>query len=171
MALAFRFLSVAPVVRKLDGRLVARSSVKGLLLNLGARWCRVVVDPREQCVTVHRRLGWVYGHTRHIPFKRILAVTYGYHNESWSHMWSWAHDSFDVFTVGLRVAAQGQRPDDVHLFHFFGEGTFVNDGPLPDWWYWSEYLTDLAGTQDSESRRFVDLLSKMTGAPVDTTSA
>jgi hypothetical protein len=54
----------------------------------------------------------------------------------------------------------------VHLFHFYGEGTFVNNSPFPDWCYWEEYLLDMSGTQESESRTFVDLLQKMLNVPV-----
>ncbi len=56
---------------------------------------------------------------------------------------------------------------DVHLFSFYGEGEFENVGPLPDWLYWQEYLFDLSGTQTQESRAYVELLSRMTGASVE----
>ena len=41
-----------------------------------------------------------------------------------------------------------------------------NEGPFPDWFYWQEYVFDLTGTQVSESRLFVELLSEMIRAPV-----
>ena len=42
----------------------------------------------------------------------------------------------------------------------------ADNGPLPDWLYWNEYTFDLSGSQDKESRMFVDLLSKMIGVTV-----
>ncbi len=41
-----------------------------------------------------------------------------------------------------------------------------NDGPWPDWLYWNDYLFDLSGTQERESKAFVELLSKMIGVSV-----
>ncbi len=53
-----------------------------------------------------------------------------------------------------------------NMFNFSGEGTFANHGPWPDWIYWDEFAFDLSGSQESESRTFVDLLSKMLRVPV-----
>ena len=55
---------------------------------------------------------------------------------------------------------------EVGLFSFFGDGAFVNDGPFPDWCYWSEFAFDMMGAQGKQSRLFVDLLSKMLGVEV-----
>jgi hypothetical protein len=65
--------------------------------------------------------------------------------------------------VGLRL----QDDKFIHLFFFFGDGTFTNDGPLPDWLYWDDYLFDFTGTQEKESRGFVELLRKMIGVHVE----
>jgi hypothetical protein len=35
-----------------------------------------------------------------------------------------------------------------------------------DWCCWDEYRVDLSGTQESESRMFVDLLQKIFNVPV-----
>jgi hypothetical protein len=68
--------------------------------------------------------------------------------------------------VGLRL----HNLDELHLFFFYGDGTFSNDGPLPDWFYWKDYLFDLSGAQEKESRLFVDLPSKMMKVPVEPAS-
>ena len=51
------------------------------------------------------------------------------------------------------------------LFNFIGEGTFANNG-LSDWLYWEQFTFDIGGSQERESRVFVDVLSKMIGASV-----
>jgi hypothetical protein len=55
----------------------------------------------------------------------------------------------------------------VHLFSFFGDGTFTKDSPLPDWCYWDDFLFDVSGTQEQESRAFAEVLSKMVKAPIE----
>ena len=72
-------------------------------------------------------------------------------------MWAWAHDSFDQFSVGLRL----YNGEDVHLFHFLGDGTFTNNSPFPDWMCWDDYLFDMSGAQEGQSRALVELLCKM----------
>ena len=72
------------------------------------------------------------------------------------------HDSVDLFSVGLRLLSG----EELHLFYFYGDGTFSNDGPWPDWLYWEDYVYDMSGTQERESRAYVDLLAKMIGVPV-----
>ena len=72
------------------------------------------------------------------------------------------NDSFDWFTVGLRLADDSE----LQLFNFIGDGTFSNNGPFPDWLYWDEFAFDLSGSQEKESRVFVDLLCKMIGVRV-----
>ncbi|MHB1037535.1 MAG: hypothetical protein ACYC35_26005 [Pirellulales bacterium] len=76
---------------------------------------------------------------------------------------SFAHDGLDLFTVGLRLHDDREVP----LFRFFGDGEFTNEGIYPDWCYWRDYLFDLSGAQQKESRLFVDLLSKMIGVSVE----
>jgi hypothetical protein len=93
----------------------------------------------------------------------IDAVTYGYEDIFSEQEWfAFAHDSFDWFTVGLRLRGGVQK----HLFHFIGEGTFSSHGPWPEWVYWGDYALDLSGSQEKESRAFVEVLSKLVGVPV-----
>ena len=163
MAFYSGLFSLCPRVAKLDGRLVASTPYRSRLLTLGLFYRQVIVDPKEQVVRLHRRHGWLFAHDWHIPFGAIQAVTYGY--EDWNPFASFqlARDSVDWFTVGLKLKNQTQH----HLFSFVGDGTFQNDGRLPDWLYWDEYLTDVSGTQENESQVFAELLSKMIGVPLD----
>jgi len=78
-----------------------------------------------------------------------------------------AHDTKEAFRVGLRLTDFRE----VHLFWFYGDGPFTNYGPFPDWLYWQEYLLDLRGTQETESRLFAEALSRMSGAPVEPPSS
>jgi len=155
-------LSFCPRVRKVKGTLVARTNLQLRILTLGLMNRKVRVDPKKEEVTISRRLFWFYPRRRRISFKRIAAVTYGYQDWSPDAYWSWAHDSVDLFSVGLRL----HGGDEVHLFHFYGDGTFQNDGPLPDWWYWDDFLFDFSGTQERESKLFVNALSKIIGVEV-----
>ena len=59
----------------------------------------------------------------------------------------------------------------MRLFWFYGDGPFTNYGPFPDWLYWQEYLFDLRGTQETESRLYAEMLSRLTGAPVEPPSS
>jgi hypothetical protein len=163
MAFELRLLSLCPRIRKRGGQLVAATAWSLRLLALGLFWREVVADPKHETVSVRRHFLWFFRRGRRIPFRSVGAVTYGYHDESPFASWSWTHDSVDLFSVGLRL----QSGRDVHLFHFFGDGTFTNDSPLPDWFYWEEYATDLSGTQERESRAFVDVLAAMIGVPVE----
>jgi hypothetical protein len=156
--------SVGPRVGKESGRLVARPAWRFLIMTLGLIYREVVVDPKSRVVLIRRRYAWLFARRYRIPFDAIRAIGYGYKDLNPGTGWFWTHDSYDWFTVRLRL----RNGKEMHLFHFYGDGTFSNDGPLPDWYYWDDYLFDLSGTQESESRLFVELLSKMTGAPVDT---
>jgi hypothetical protein len=164
MTIYSSLFSVGPRVRKERGRLVARTGWRFLFSTLGLIWREVVVDPKKAVVLIRRRYGWFFTRRLRIPFGSITAIAYCYQDLNLGRGWFWTHDSYDQFTVRLRL--RGGR--EMHLFHFHGDGTFTNDGPLPDWYYWNDYLFDFSGTQAAESRLFVDLLSKMIGVPVDT---
>jgi hypothetical protein len=162
MAFPLRLLSFGPRIRKRDGRLTVSTGWCTRLATLGMWYRRLVVDPQVKVITVHRRYFWLFARTRDIPFQAVKAVTYGYGDLSPASTISWAHDSLDVFSVGLRLRDE----TELHLFNFSGAGTFSNEGPWPDWMYWQEYLFDLSGTQETDSRAFVNLFSKMIGVKV-----
>src|SRR6185295_9143682 len=97
---------------------------------------------------------WFFSQSRSVPFRHIAAVTYGYEDVApWATFTS-SHNSVDLFVVGLLLANR----EEVSLFRFLGDGTFTNDGPLPDWWYWKEFAFDVTGSQERESYFFVQAL-------------
>ncbi len=155
-----RLLALCPRIRKSDGCIVATTAWRMSAVSVGTIYRKVVIDPQSSHLVVASRYLWFISRSREIPFSRIQAVTYGY--EDTSIDFSYSHDSFDWFTVGLRLTDE----TELHLFNFIGDGTFSNSGPLPDWLYWDEFAFDLSGSQEKESRVFVDLLSKMVGVKV-----
>jgi hypothetical protein len=162
VALSLRLFSVCPRVSKCKGKLVAATAWRLRILTLGWLYRKVVVDPKREELTLYRRYFWVFPRRRRVRFGRIEAVTYGYQDWAVGAFLSWAHDSVDLFSVGLRL----HSGDELHLFCFYGDGTFSNHGPWPDWLYWDDYLFDMSGTQERESRAFVELLCKMIGVSV-----
>ena len=160
MAIYSSLFSVCPHIYKPHGKLVATTNLLFQIFTLGMLHKRVTIDPKEEVIRIHRRYLWLIRRNTKIPFRSIAAVTYGY--DDWGNTWSMAHDAKDFFAVGLRMHSGQER----RLFYFVGDGEFENDGPLPDWWYWQEYLFDFAGTQQRESRMFVEALSKIIGAEV-----
>jgi hypothetical protein len=161
VAFSSPLLSVCPCIRKSEGKLVAATALRLRILTLGATYREVVVDPKNQELTIYRRYFWFFPRRRRVRFGAIEAVAYGY--QDWGGAsWSWAHDSVDLYSVRLRL----RDGDELHLFYFYGDGTFTNDGPWPDWLYWNDYLYDMSGTQETESRAFVELLCKMIGVSV-----
>jgi hypothetical protein len=97
-----------------------------------------------------------------MDFGEVTGVTYGY-EEALPSLWWEARDPIDRFLVGLKL----RSGEEVKLFVFTGDGTFTNDGPMPDWFYWQEFLGDYTGTQERDSRAFVKLLSKVLGVAVE----
>ena len=135
------------------------------LLSLGLVNRRVVVDPEDRVIRVFDHVLWVFPRTRRYRFDQIRAISYGYSDVVAFGGFNLVRDSYDLFTVGLKL--HDESDPYRHLFRFWGDGTFVNDGPTPNWWYWQEYLWDAEGTQESESRHFVDLLFRMTKTTIE----
>lgn len=155
-------ISVCPRIRADEDRLTASTSWLVRILGLELSLRQVVVDRRSRTVTVEQRTAWFF-HRRHIlSFAQIAAVTYGYEDVNPFAIFSSTHDAIDRYVVGLRVVAS----DEVRLFSFLGDGVFSNDGPLPDWWYWKDYMLDFTGTQERESKLYVQLLSKLIGVTI-----
>lgn len=158
-----RFLAICPRIRKQKGCIVATTAWRVRLLLLGLILRRVEIDPANQKIRIFSRYLWLLRFRREVSFKQISAITYGYEDMSAESAFAFAYDSWDWFTVGIRIADR----HEIHLFNFVGDGSFTNNGPLPDWMYWDNYACDLSGSQDQESRVFVDLLATMIQVPVD----
>jgi hypothetical protein len=157
-----RLLSVGPRITRDGDVLKAVTGWKMRCLTLGLLLTQVTVDPHERMLTVVRRRGWFFVRRRRIRFEKIAAVTYGYSDQSLFANLPISHDSFDVFSVGLR----SHGDDELRLFAFFGDGTFTNESDLPDWMYDTRLRRDLTGTQESESRMFAEALSQIIGVPL-----
>ena len=153
-----RLFAICPRITKESNRIVVTTARRVQILLLGLLYRRVEIDPTCESISLWSRYAWLFGRQRTIRFAEVTAVTYGYEDlVSDAGYFSYAHDSFDWFTVGLRL-----RDDtEVHLFNFVGDGTFVNHGPLPDWLYWDDFTFNITGSQEKESRVFVDLLAKL----------
>ena len=158
-----RLLSICPRVSKESGCVVATTAWRVRLASLGTLYRRVVVNPVSRSITITSRYAWLVNRQHEYRFSQIAGVTYGYGNLSMESYLSWGHDSIDSFSTGLRFKNSDK---EVHLFTFIGEGTFSNDGPLPDWMYWQDFTFDLSGSQEQESKVFVNILSKMIGVKV-----
>jgi len=71
-------------------------------------------------------------------------------------------NSIDCYTISLTLFDRRE----LTLFSFYGDGAFQNQSGMPDWCYWSDITFDRVGTQQAESKYFVDLLSEFTDAPL-----
>jgi len=100
------------------------------ILNLGSFSRRVVVDRVARTVMVTQRRLWVLHRERTLSFAEIAAVTYGYEDANPFSLFSTSHDAVDRYVVGLLLVGG----EEVRLFSFVGDGSFTNEGPLPDWW-------------------------------------
>lgn len=154
---------MGPRVSKQQGKLIAETSWWHRIFTLGTVYRQVVLRPKKKEIHLYRCYAWFFRKKQRIPFHHVEAIAYGYSDQSGNQYFSYAHDSYDTFSVGLRLLGQ---PDDIHLFYFYGDGTFTNNGPWPDWMYWDDYLVDMSGTQQSDSKKFVELLSKMIGVSI-----
>src|SRR5262245_50262964 len=148
------WLSVCPRIEASENCLTASSSGLVRVLSLGLYQRLVVVDEQARTVSLERRFAGL-ARRRTIIFLAITAVTYGYEDAVFGKSLMLTHDSVDRFTVGLRLVGGEQ----VHIFSFIGDGTFGNDGPLPDWMYWKDFAMDCSGTQEKEARLYAQLLS------------
>lgn len=157
MAFESSLLSLRPRITADENRLIAATSWPFRIVTLGLSVRHVIVDRHSKAVIVEHRRAWFWHHRVSFQFREIESITYGYDDVSPTSAVQMAYDSLDRFAVGLRPYGK----DEVLLFYFVGDGTFTNEGPLPDWWYWEEYLTDWSGAQQRESQLFVQLLLRL----------
>jgi hypothetical protein len=157
------FLAICPTIARDGDLLVASTSGLGAFLTLGLALRRVAIDPKAKTITVRQRMGWLFASERTFRFDQLRAIIYRYEDWNPATALSMTGDSKDCYVVGLAVF--GHR-DPIHLFRFVGEGSFQNNSYLPDWYYWQEFLFDARGSQEQESKNFVNLLASMTGASV-----
>lgn len=155
-------ISFCPRIKADAHRLIATTSWWGRVVTLGLSFRSVVVDRQTETVCLEQCTGWFFRRRQVFPFVQIGAVTYGYEDLSPFAGYAETHNAVDRFVVGLRI----HGAEEVRLFDFVGDGTFTNGGPLPDWWYWDEILMDFVGSQERESKLYVQLISKLIGVPI-----
>jgi hypothetical protein len=156
-------LTITPRIKADANTLIASTSSMALVLMLGLAHRRVRLERDSRTITIEDRIGWFWKRTRVLAFNQVAAVTYGFEEVSFLPT---SRDPIDRFIVGLRPVVG----EEVRLFYFVGDGTFTNNGPLPDWWYWDEYVFDYTGSQERESRAFVQLLSKLLNVSIQPSS-
>ena len=161
-----KFLTVGPRVLRTGRRLVLREPWQIDALLFGAMGEYVLVDADARRITIKRRSLWRTT-TRELLFDHVRAVTYSYvdlNEPVTADFHETAHDSYDHFTVGLRLT----DTSEVVLADFVGEGEFRHETSAPHWAFLHRFLFNLRGTQEEESRRLVDGLSELIGVPVIT---
>lgn len=154
--------SICPRIRKASGCVIATTAWFVRFLCVGLIYRRVVIDPADASILVRSRYAWFIQRERLITFAEIASVTYGYEDMAIDSFVSHAHNRHDWFAVGLRL----RDDSEFLLFNFIGDGGFTNNGPLPDWCYWGDFVFDIVGSQGKKSRAFVDLLSTLIGVDV-----
>ncbi|MEM0925185.1 MAG: hypothetical protein AAGJ83_04035 [Planctomycetota bacterium] len=143
---------------KRGATIIATTARRVRLLSLGGIYRQVAIDPVEQIITIHRRYAWFFRKHCAIGFAEIEAVTYGYEDQAIQG--SFVHESYDCFTVGLRL----RDDSEVVLHRFSGEGTLVNETIFPDW-LMQPFGFELVGTQERDSRSYVELVSRLVDVP------
>ena len=162
-----RLFWIRPKFKREADVLVAKSGWRTHLYTLGSYSRAVFVDPRQKAVRVCMRRFWLFVKWRRFPFDAVRGVTYNYTDISPGAGWSVAHESGDLFTVGLLLVDN----KEFVLFRFYGPGGFVNESYLPDWMFWEDILESKLslGPQESESLALAGLISQMIGVPLDQT--
>jgi len=148
---------MGPRIHKGSGRIVATTAWRVRLLFLGTLYRSVTVDPPKRSVLIVSRYLWLFSWRKQIRFSKIQAVTYGYEDMAMGSALATSHRAMDWYTVGLRLV----DGTELKLFTFIGGGTYINESYTPDWLRWEEYTFDFSGSQERESRAFVDVLSKL----------
>ena len=160
-----RLFAIRPVIRKENGTLVAVSNWRTVLLTLGALQRKVVVDPRQRTIRLRMRRFWFVVKTRRIEFDWVQSVVYGHAEMSTGSVLPMnAYQEQDLFAVGLSL----KNGEELILFRFYGEGSFVNNSVFPDWMLWEGFLEAklTAVDQESASSAFADVLAGLIGVPV-----
>lgn len=160
-----RILQFCPRISKQNNVLVASSPWRAHLLCFGFGGRQVSIDPARKLIAIAIRRFWFFTSTQVLTFDRVLYVLSGYRDWSLS-TWSvfGAYRDRGVYTVELRLTT-GER---IMLFRFYSEGDFINDGFMPDFMYWDDYM-DAAltkGNQGQKSEVFAKLVAGLVGRPI-----
>ena len=136
------------------------------MLTLFTNLRRAEIDPRRRKIRLRRRFLYVFTHSEEIDFGGVSYVDYSY--GAIVPAWGWITlylseaaivDVLEEFTVAV-VTRDGQRHP---ICVFRGETAACAALPAEDG------LPHLSGTQEPESRQFVDELSTVLGVPIGKT--
>jgi len=160
-----RLLQFRPRISRQGTALVATSGWRAHLLSLGFAGRKVSIDPSRKLIRISIRRFWFVTTSQVFTFDRVLYVLSGYRDWSFSNLSLFGnYRDRGVFTVELRLTT-GER---ILLFRFYHEGDYVNDGFLPDFMLWDDYL-DAAltkGNQVQESEAFANLVAGLIGVRI-----
>jgi hypothetical protein len=156
--------SVGPQFRRRGRKLIVRTNPRTRVLTLGLSDRTMVVDPDRRVLTVRDRRFWFGNRVERYPFDLIAAVSFHLRSGFDRDSSLFTTDRTEGYAVGLKL--HGTADPDVHLFWFVGEGRMTNVGPLPDWVYWLDSLTDVCGTHEEEAQQFVTALGWVLKKPL-----
>lgn len=165
MPIYLPFLSTAPKIRVTSDLIEVGPSVSQLIGNLGAGDAKLLVDSKSKRLVVVRRSFWFFRSRRILPFSLIEHVTYECegHGESLGYV-TGESAHHETFAVGVRLKSGEKVP----LIELSGDAPMIHEVLLP-----TEYLDakveealDLAGTQQEDSLRLIELLQARIGVPL-----
>lgn len=158
IVLRHKSLSLQPRVRRQGKQLMVTPSWLLQILTLGAYGLTVHVDGEAGYVYIQLRRFWFFSQARVVSFKQIERICYEYYGlpTSWD-IFGRVHDELERFRVSLALRGTEER---VHVGSFYGEGAAGSLATL----LMGDDLFDLAGTQELDSRQFVEQLCALTGA-------
>ena len=144
--------------------MIVKSDWRTNMWSFGAWSRKVMVDRQLSEVRIRQRTFWIFVKRIIVRFQDVQEILYGYSDLSPGSVFAFAWQTADLFTVALHL----KTGDCVNLFRFFGEGQFINNTFLPDWWYWEESLhARITNVDQSDaSLSLADLLSQLIGAPI-----
>ena len=161
-----RVFAMHPALVVRQGRLVAKTSLKGAFLTLGLNLREVAVDPRLQMIRIVARRAWLFRSVRRIPFDAVARVVYDWTDVNpFQHLPLAVYQELDLYTVSIAL----KDGDIVALCRFFGLGDWVNEHFMPDWVYWDDQLAaELArGSQEEQSRAYAVAIARAMGVDVE----
>jgi len=159
-----RLLSMAPKVIVTDSEVSIRDNLLGRILRCFFSSRNVLVASPAKQVTIKERRWWLFTTTYVLDFSEIDYLDYdaaeyttsiGFNFRSFQ-----SQDSLERFTVALVTKDEGYY----ELCNYVGEGSVENG------WYGvimgGDNMLDLAGTQQQDSRNFVNLLCDRIGIQI-----
>ncbi len=159
------FLSSSPHIRVTSDLIEVRPSATLRMRNLGAGDATILVDSKAKRVVVRRRSFWFLNHRRVLPFHLIKHVTYEHAGQGEAIGYVTGESAVaERFEIGLRL----QSGELVPLIELDGDAPQIHEvSTLGHRAYeMLEEAMDLAGTQQEDSLRLVELLQARIGVPL-----